>query len=148
MRGSDQAQDLSQMSPTYDGPKGVKMKQSQRTVIVEDDYLISTLWEDLLTMSNIPVVGTAAKPEEAIKLIRRTRPDFVLMDIRLGAEMDGVDIASLIREEQPDTRIVFITASAEPPSVARMNQIKDCEVLFKPVSERQLLSAFKPSALQ
>ena len=119
------------------------MQEDKSTVIVEDDYIISTMWSMLLAQENIPVAGTAGDPYEAIDLIRRTRPSYILMDVMLGSDMTGVDVARIVLGEMPDTRVIFITASAEPANIALMDSLNASLVLFKPVNEDQLLGIYQ-----
>ena len=58
--------------------------------------------------SDMKVVGLAANGREAISLAESTRPDIVLMDVRMPV-MNGVDAAEVISRRLPDTRIVMFT---------------------------------------
>ncbi len=62
-----------------------------RVVVVDDQRLVRTGFAAILsTEDGIEVVGEAANGEEALALVDRTRPDVVLMDIRMPV-MDGVE---------------------------------------------------------
>ena len=62
-----------------------------RVVVVDDQRLVRTGFAAILsTEDDIEVVGEAANGEEALTLVDRTRPDVVLMDIRMPV-MDGVE---------------------------------------------------------
>ncbi len=72
--------------------------QRLRVIIVEDERIVA---HDLATQIiglGSTVLGIAGDPEAAIELAERTRPDMVLMDIRLGSERDGISAAQEIRE--------------------------------------------------
>ncbi|TVQ17561.1 MAG: DNA-binding response regulator [Spirochaetaceae bacterium] len=58
--------------------------------------------------SDMKVVGLAMNGREAISLAESTRPDIVLMDVRMPV-MNGVDAAEVIARRLPDTRIVMFT---------------------------------------
>jgi DNA-binding NarL/FixJ family response regulator len=58
--------------------------------------------------SDMTVVGLAADGREAISLAESTRPDIVLMDVRMPV-MNGVDAAEVIARRLPETRIVMFT---------------------------------------
>ena len=67
-----------------------------RVVIVDDQELVRTGLEMVLSARGIDVVGLAADGREAIAVTRELRPDVVLMDIRMPV-MDGASSASPAR---------------------------------------------------
>jgi DNA-binding NarL/FixJ family response regulator len=84
---------------------------SVTTVLLVDDHALvrDTLGRTLRDESDIRVVGTAGTAEQAVAEAGRLAPDIVLMDI----DMPGVvsfDAASTIQSENPDTRVVFLSA--------------------------------------
>jgi CheY-like chemotaxis protein len=111
---------------------------SIRILIVEDEILIA---EDLrLTLQNIGyrVVGIVSSGPKAVQKARETRPDLVLMDVRLQGAMDGVEAARLIRNEA-DIPIVYVTAHASVLASVETND--RCTRLAKPFSPLQLQTA-------
>ncbi|MFD8636785.1 response regulator, partial [Streptomyces sp. NPDC059656] len=54
-----------------------------RVVIADDQELVRTGFRLILTARGIDVVGVAADGVEAVGLLRRTRPDVELHDIRM-----------------------------------------------------------------
>ena len=62
-----------------------------RVIVVDDQRLVRTGFAAILsTEEDIEVVGEAANGEEALAVVEQTRPDVVLMDIRMPV-MDGVE---------------------------------------------------------
>ncbi|MFL6113378.1 MAG: response regulator [Catenulispora sp.] len=61
-----------------------------RVVIADDQVLVRTGFRMILMSEGIDVVGEAANGEEALRVVRQTRPDVVLMDIRMPG-MDGLE---------------------------------------------------------
>lgn len=59
------------------------MTQPLRAVIADDQALVRTGFRMILTAGGIDVVAEATDGAEAIAAVRRTRPDVVLMDIRM-----------------------------------------------------------------
>ena len=62
----------------------------------------------LATQSGISVVAEAKSGQEALRLAEETRPDAVVMDVRMPA-MDGLTATRAIKERWPDVRVVVLT---------------------------------------
>jgi DNA-binding NarL/FixJ family response regulator len=79
-----------------------------RVVIVEDQTIVRQGLRSLLGLSgDIEIAGEAADGEEAIGVIEATKPDVVLLDLRMP-RLDGVGVLKRLRERgaQPPTLIL------------------------------------------
>ena len=61
---------------------------------------------------DLVVVGEAATPASALREARRTRPDVVVMDVRLADE-SGIQATRAIRAALPDTQVLMLTSFAD-----------------------------------
>jgi DNA-binding NarL/FixJ family response regulator len=61
-----------------------------RVVVADDQGLVRTGFRMILNADGIEVVAEATNGVEAVEAVRRTRPDVVLMDVRMP-EMDGLE---------------------------------------------------------
>jgi DNA-binding NarL/FixJ family response regulator len=80
-------------------------------VIVDDEQLVRSGFAALLASDpEITVVGTAGDGDAALAVIRRERPDVVLMDIRMPGR-DGVSATAAITADPTlsGTRIIVLT---------------------------------------
>ncbi len=80
-------------------------------VVVDDEALIRSGFAALLSSAeDIEVVGTAATGDEALAVVRRTRPDIVLMDIRMPGR-DGVSATAALTADPAlgHTRVIVLT---------------------------------------
>ena len=80
-----------------------------RLVVADDQDVVRVgLTRILDGEPDLDVVGEAADGEAALREVRRTRPDVVLMDIRMPV-LDGLSATRRILEEQPDLRVLVLT---------------------------------------
>lgn len=81
-----------------------------RVAVVDDQALVRTGFSMILdSEDDIEVVGQAANGREGLELCRRSRPDVVLMDIRMP-ELDGIEATRQITNEPGlSTRVLILT---------------------------------------
>lgn len=81
-----------------------------RIVLVDDQPLVRNGIASLLRARGYEVVGEANDGQEALEVVRRTRPDLVLMDLRMPV-LDGLSATRLVKAEYPHTKVVVLTVS-------------------------------------
>ncbi len=113
---------------------------TSRVLVVEDERLVANALARNLEALGYQVVSTIASGEEAIAKADETRPDLVLMDIRLEGEMDGIEAAGVITSRF-DIPVIFVTAYADRNVLAKAKIAEPYGYLIKPVSKRELHSA-------
>jgi CheY-like chemotaxis protein len=111
-----------------------------RILVVEDDWFVAIENEAALRDAEFEVVGVAMDAREALKLIDTTQPDLVLMDIRLPGDLDGVQIAELVRQRY-NIPSLFVTAHSDAAMRRRGEAAKPVGWLIKPFSSVQLVRA-------
>ena len=80
-----------------------------RVVVVDDQALMRTGFRMILESAGIEVAAEAENGREALDVVRRHRPDVVLMDIRMP-ELDGVAATEqLMADPSVEARIVILT---------------------------------------
>jgi two-component system, response regulator PdtaR len=106
-------------------------------LIVDDEFLIVEGLREQIEDISLKVCGTADTADKAIALAQEHRPSVVLMDMRLLGQKDGVD-AALVIHATVGSKLIFITGSKDPETMARIQLDHPFAVLFKPVTFRQL----------
>ena len=87
-------------------------------VLVADDQKVvrEGLVMVLGLLDDVEVVGTACDGADAVEQAASLRPDIVLMDLRMP-RCDGVEATRLLRERQPEVKVVVLTTYADDRSV-------------------------------
>jgi two-component system cell cycle response regulator DivK len=114
---------------------GIREDGMAKTVlIVEDNELNMKLFRDLLEAHGYQTSGTS-NGFEALDLVRKLRPDLILMDIQLP-QVSGLEVTRWIKDD-PELRaipVVAVTAFAMKGDEERIRE-GGCEAyLSKPIS--------------
>jgi DNA-binding NarL/FixJ family response regulator len=116
---------------------------SLRAVIADDQALVRTGFGMILAADGIEVVAEAVNGAEAVAAVRRTRPDVVLMDIRMP-EMDGLEATRQITSSGPDdTRVIILTTYDLDHYVYAALNAGASGFLLKDVTPEQLVAAVR-----
>ncbi|HET7886300.1 MAG TPA: response regulator [Bradyrhizobium sp.] len=107
---------------------------AKTVLIVEDNELNMKLFRDLLEAHGYQTAGTS-NGFEALDLVRKLRPDLILMDIQLP-QVSGLEVTRWIKDD-PELRaipVVAVTAFAMKGDEERIRE-GGCEAyLSKPIS--------------
>ena len=110
------------------------------TVIIDDEKNNAELLHELLSnyCDDVSVVGIAYSVEEGVRLMRKTKPQVVFLDIQMG---DGSGFDLLNQMDRNDFDVVFTTAHEE----YALQAIKALAVdyLLKPLTLEDVLIALK-----
>ncbi len=107
---------------------------SRKVMIVDDDPSVREVLKMMLKDFN---VLEASDGEEAIQKFMIERPRIVLMDIMMP-KVDGVEATKKIKEMEPETIVVGITAFDQSRKDDLINAGAR-DVLTKPVTKKKLL---------
>nr|BFE59269.1 response regulator transcription factor [Dactylosporangium thailandense] len=114
-----------------------------RVVIADDQALVRTGFAMILGADGIEVVAEAADGAEAIDAVRRTRPDVVLMDVRMPG-VDGLEATRRILADHPDPpRIIILTTFDLDRYVYAALSAGASGFLLKDVTADRLVSAVR-----
>jgi len=106
-------------------------------LVVEDESSVAETIEITLEELGYAIPGVASSGEEAIKKVGQVHPDLVLMDIRLGEGMDGVQAAEEI-SAYFDIPVVYLTGFADDETLQRAKVTEPYGYILKPFQERDL----------
>jgi DNA-binding NarL/FixJ family response regulator len=94
-----------------------------RVVVADDEYLVREGARSVLSaVPGIDVVGVASSPDELMAVIDETRPDAVLLDVRMPPtyRTEGIDAAHRIRHRYPGVGVVILSQFSDPEYVLEL----------------------------
>jgi two-component system, NarL family, response regulator DevR len=87
--------------------------QKTRILLCDDHEVVREGLRGLIArQEGMTVVGEAGTVAEAIDAAARSKPDVVIMDVRLP-DGSGVEACRTIRETRPETRVIMLTSYAD-----------------------------------
>ncbi len=108
-------------------------------LIVDDEHLARQRLRKMLSAtSEHQIIGEAETGEDALRKTQASRPDVVLMDIRMPG-MDGIEAASYINRMDKPPAIIFTTAFSDHALNAFETHAID--YLLKPIKQSRLEAA-------
>ncbi len=87
-------------------------------LIVEDEAVLAMVYLLQLRGLGYHDVGLASSGADALAAVDRSRPKLILLDIKLRGDIDGIEVAEIIRRSHA-VPIVFITAYSDPETLRR-----------------------------
>lgn len=96
----------------------------------------------LLTNLGYKVTGILSRGEEAIQHVKDNKTDFVLIDINLKGEIDGIETARQI-QLQSDIPIIYLTANSDEATFNRAKITKPAAFIAKPFKQLDLQRAIE-----
>ena len=117
------------------------MNTTATIAVIEDDETIRTLLQMLLRNAGFTSVRTAERGDTGFDLVRRHKPDLVLLDLMLPG-LDGLSVCRRIRETPAlaQTRILMLTAKSEDADIVRGLELGADDYVTKPFSRSVLLA--------
>ena len=118
-----------------------------RVLVVDDHPVVRAGLRALLAVdARVDVVGEAASGEEALVVARARRPDVVLMDLQLGAGLDGVAATRALRADPDGPRVLILTTYDTDADIVRAVEAGAAGYLLKDTPPATLVAAVERAA--
>jgi two-component system, NarL family, response regulator DevR len=114
-----------------------------RVLLVDDHEVVRSGIAALLKATDdIVVAGEAGSVREAIEEADRTRPDVVVMDVRL-ADGSGIEATREIRARRPNTQVLMLTSFADDEALFSSIMAGASGYVLKQVRSGELVNAIR-----
>jgi DNA-binding NarL/FixJ family response regulator len=117
-----------------------------RILLADDHDILRDGLRALLELAgDMEVVGEARTGREAVAAVARLLPDIILMDITMP-ELDGVEACQRIRQQTPQTRVLFLTMHESEEYCVRAQRAGATGYVIKRTASADLLAAVRTVA--
>ncbi|RAV21619.1 response regulator transcription factor [Paenibacillus contaminans] len=111
---------------------------------IEREGLVRSIdWTGL----GLELTGAAEDGRQAWELVEKHRPDLLLTDIKMPL-MDGIELAKLVRERYPSTKVLFFSGYEDFNFALEAIKSKVCEYILKPYTLGEITAAIRKAAEQ
>lgn len=112
----------------------------EQILVVEDQRAVAGALKMRLRGLGYDVTAIARDGFEAIEKAAELHPDLILMDVRLGDGMDGIEAAQRIQAEH-DIPVIYISAHVDQKLLERARATHPAGFINKPFTTKDLLTA-------
>ena len=142
---------------------------SSSVLIVDDSRTSRRILKDILDRAGYKVAGEAINGKEGVAYYVKFQPDIVTMDITMPemdgiealrqikrdvteivnallTEMDGIEALRQIKRENPDAKVIMITAAGQKDKMMEAVKLGAAEFISKPFVEETVLEALRHCA--
>jgi DNA-binding NarL/FixJ family response regulator len=114
-----------------------------KIILVDDhDIVRDGLKVLLMNLPDIIMIGEVSNGFELFNLLENTKPDIILMDIRLP-KMSGIVVTEKVKTEYPDIKVIMLTASVDDKSVSESFKAGALGYLPKNIKQMELIEAIR-----
>ncbi|HEU5038481.1 MAG TPA: response regulator transcription factor [Nocardioides sp.] len=121
------------------------MTEAVRVMVVDDHPMWRDAVERDLAQAGLEVVAVAATGREALARFPAARPQVVVLDLQIP-EPDGVAVTAAVVEQDPDVKVLILSASGEHTDVLAAVKAGATGYLVKSASREELLDAVRRTA--
>jgi DNA-binding response OmpR family regulator len=112
----------------------------KKILIVDDEEKVRKLVEVTLSVGDLEILH-AASGDEALSVVRESRPELILLDVMMPGKLDGLDVCKILKKdpETKDIYIIMLTAKGQQADKESGFASGADEYFVKPFSPMELM---------
>ena len=107
-------------------------------LIVEDETLVALELEMYISNLGFDIVAICSNANSTLKSLQEHKTDIVLMDINIKGDINGVNLAQIIKAKYKNIQIIFLTAHIDEQNKKLASLSKPLAFLAKPFKQEEL----------
>jgi len=118
------------------------MRKKIKILIVEDEVIIAN--DIKMSVENFGYYVTAVEGdgETVLKRIKETKPDLVLVDIKLNGDLNGIELTDIIQKEY-NIPVIYVTAYTNEKTIQDAKLTAPYGFINKPFEDRELYATIE-----
>ena len=112
-------------------------------LIIEDEIPIALEIEKTLHSIGYENIEHVATKKDALEVLQNNDLEYVVSDINLEGEFEGIEIAKVIEREHPNIQLIFLTSYVDNIVLEAISKIKHSSYIVKPFKRHDLETAVK-----
>ncbi len=123
------------------------MMPAELNVAIVDDHPLFRrgLIQLLSTIPEFHLIGEASCGKDGISLVKRTRPDLLLLDLNMK-DMSGLEVLKAVKSSDSDTRVIMITVSDQAEDLVAALRNGADGYLLKDMEPEQMVESLQSAA--
>lgn len=118
---------------------------SLKVFVIDDHEVVRLGVRALLAESDLKITGEANTGESALKLLSRSKPDVVLLDIVMQP-LDGFSTLIRLKSDNPRLPVIMYASEENPTYLARAMALKAHGLAYKTDDRARLIALLKAAA--
>jgi DNA-binding response OmpR family regulator len=104
-----------------------------KILTVDDQLGIDSFFYEFFTARNYEVFN-ATSGKEALKIVQKEKPRIILLDIKMGGGMDGIETLKKIKELDPGAIVIMVTGVKDDDVMQKAKELGADDYITKPLS--------------
>jgi len=89
----------------------------KRVYLIEDEAMVLDFCSEYIrNFTDMEIVGSSGNGHDALRGVMESKPDLVIVDIRLP-EVNGLEILSILKRKLPECKVLIFTATVNPHTI-------------------------------
>ena len=89
----------------------------KRVYLIEDEAMVLDFCSEYIrNFTDMEIVGTSGNGHDALRGALESKPEMVIVDIRLP-EVNGLEILSILKRKLPECKVLIFTATVNPHTI-------------------------------
>jgi HTH-type transcriptional regulator, sugar sensing transcriptional regulator len=118
-------------------PRKAQVQKNATAIVIDDDPDAVDLFSDYLENKGVKVMGKGNDGMEGFELYMKFKPDIVFLDV-IMPKYDGFYTLNKIREVDPTTKVIMVTADFSPETKKKLKEMKATDIIYKPYDRKAI----------